>query len=155
MCVRQSEWKGTFSGWLTQITQLGYLNRQKSEKGIFFTDFVNRMVWERVFSQSFTQNGVRFFNSGTSQIWWFYRGAGRTCLPKTSLSAPLPEVYHLVDSVTVLLHTQPPCTNPPIKYRTYNAKRLNIFILKKDSECLEGCLWYKCTISWKGENHFR
>ena len=53
MCVRKSEWKGTFfrPDWVTDITQLGYLNRQKSEKVVLFQKVLNRMVVhvERVF----------------------------------------------------------------------------------------------------------
>ena len=34
----KSEWKGTFfgAGWVTQITELGYQNRQKYDKGYTF-----------------------------------------------------------------------------------------------------------------------
>ena len=52
------------------------------------------MVSERVFFTVY-QKRVWFFSVGNTQIGCFFRGAGRTCLPKKSLSArttltPLP-----------------------------------------------------------------
>ena len=73
MCIWKSEWKGTFRSGLSYSddhsilsTQFGYLNQQKCEKRYIFTKILNKMVPERVFSQS-----VWFFNLGTIQIRWF------------------------------------------------------------------------------------
>ena len=50
--VRPEIWlKGYFFGadWVTQITQLGYLNRQTCDKGYIFTKLLNETVPERLF----------------------------------------------------------------------------------------------------------
>ena len=48
-----------------------------------------RILNERMFF-TVTQKGVWFFKVKNTQLWCYFRGAGRTCLAKKSLSAPHP-----------------------------------------------------------------
>ena len=48
-----------------------------------------RILNERMFF-TVTQKGVWFFKVKNTQLWCCFRGAGRTCLAKKSLSAPPP-----------------------------------------------------------------